>query len=358
MAIYDVNGTMVCPPDELAGLEDLVEGRLLVWHDEFKTKDIDPKKWGHLYGRGTTSNYMSYAENIEKVAESGNGLSYRCIKDYPYPSDGINYSSAYLMTLGKFEFRYGRIEAKMRFPSASPHHSTFWTLGSCSQRKSISESTPWEDTKGVLFPSCGEIDIAELDNGTVGARTHWSLGGFDTAGGVATGGNIASLIGSPTSWHIYACEWTDSSITFFVDGVQKGTWSTSNATVNGWNPFKIPHFIILNCIVSLSGQQSWDIAQTDVAWVRVYAPADVTEVVPETAISIDSAASISVGQRKWLAPTFTPANPTDMTLNWLSHNENIVTCYGGMLVGVSTGTTYVQCTTAHGYTALCKVTVS
>lgn len=357
-AVYDYEGNQILPENELEGLEDLQPNRLLVWHDEFDKPYIDTAKWKRFTGQGTRNTYMCYADNIYRVANSGNGLSYRTIKDYPNPADNFTHSATYLHTKGLFEFRYGRIEAKMRFPSANPHHSTFWTLGANFDQVSAGEYSTPDGTVGVKFPSCGEIDIAEYDNGTAGARAHWSSGGFDTENTAQTGGNISSLTSSPTSWHIYACEWTDTAIAFYVDGTQKGAWSTSNGAVSGWNPFEHPHYLILNCIVATSGTPTWDIAQTDVAWVRVYAPVGVTAVIPETAISIDSTASITVGQRKWLEPTFTPANPTDMTLNWLSHNENIVTCYGGMLIGVAAGTTYVQCTTAHGYTALCKVTVS
>lgn len=354
MAVYNKDGKQICPPDELDGLEDLLPSRLLIWHDEFRTGKIDTGKWKNLYG--LTRSIQSYAENVDKVTTVANGLSYRCIKDNP--TSGVAYSSAYLTTKERFEFMYGRIEAKIRFPSASPHHSTLWTLGANTDRKPTGEFSEWDATLGVKFPSCGEIDIAEFNDGTVGARTHWATNGFDTDTTAATGGNVASLTNSPTSWHIYACEWTSSTITFYVDGVQKGSWSTSDGAVSGWNPFNHPHFIILNSVFSIGNTPSWDIAQTDVAWVRVYAPASVTEYVTETGISIDATASISVGQRKWLEPTFTPFNPSDMTLKWMSHNENIVTCYGGMLIGVSAGTTFVQCTTKHGYTALCKVTVT
>ena len=355
MSVYDIEGKAICDCGEHKQLEDLIPNRLLVWHDEFDNP-LDGKKWANIWGAGVSNPNMAYAKDIAKVANAGSGLQYRAIKDNP--ADGFNYSSAYLWTKNLFEFMYGRIEAKIRFPSATPHHSTFWTLGSNSDRKVTGEFTPWDGDVGVKFPSCGEIDIAEYDNGSVGARTHWSSGGFDTTSVYQTGGNIASLVNNPSEWHIYSCEWTATTITFFVDGVQKGSWNTANAVANGWNPFNHPHYIILNCVVATSGTPSWDVAQTEVKWVRVYAPVGVTEFIEETGISIDSTASITVGQRKWLAPTFTPANPSDMTLNWMSHNDDIVTCYGGMLIGVSAGTTYVQCTTKHGYTALCKVTVS
>ena len=335
-------------------LDGLLSNRLLIWHDEFNGAELDTNKWSNVYG-----NYRNYNWNSPDITRNtdvtGGILEYWTAKDYP--NQVSNFSGAYIHTNNKFEFRYGRIEAKMRFPSASPHHTTFWTLGSCGEVISTGETTLYDDTKGVNFPSCGEIDIAEYDNGTVGARMHWSNQGFDTKQ-YSSGGNIASLTSSPTDWHIYSCEWTATAITFYVDGVQKGTWNTSNATVNGWNPFNIPHYLIFDCISALGGTITWDIAKTDVAWVRVYAPADVTEYITETAISIANTLSISVGQRSYLTPTFTPSNPSDMTIEWSSGNEEICTCYGGMVIGVGTGTTIVTAKTKHGYTATCTVTVS
>lgn len=354
--VYDYLGNVVLPELDIEGLEDLLPNRLLVWHDEFKGSKIDTSKWRMVNGRFSGDLTRCYTDDAEMVSEVSAGLKYRAIKDNP--ADGVLYSCPYLFTKDKFEFQYGRIEAKIKFPSSIAHHSTFWTLGACSDRKNSDLLTvPFDNDLGVAFPSCGEIDIAEFDNNTVGGRLHWSSNGFDTSA-YASGGDIASLTATPNEWHIYAAEWTASSIEFYVDGAKKGTWSTSSATVNGWNPFLHPHYLILNCITALSGNLNWDVMETGVAWVRVYAPVGVTAYIPETGISIDATANISVHERKWLAPTFTPAIPSDMTLIWLSHNENIVTCYGGMLEGVSAGTTYVQCTTKSGLTALCKVTVS
>lgn len=358
MPIYDVNGNVLLDtPDE--ELEDLLPDRLLIWHDEFDKPYINKEKWSNLYGRGITMTNMSYVEDLDKVSNVNQGLVYRTIRDNPHPADGIPWSAPFLHTNNKFEFRYGRIEAKIRFPSANPHHSTFWMLGANTERLSINETTQWDASEGVLFPSCGEIDIAEYDNGSVGARTHWSTNGFDSDTGITMGANVGSLTGTPTSWHIYSCEWTDTQIKFYLDGVEKKTWDISNATVGDWNPFVHPHFLILNCIPRLTGTPAWDVADTEVKWVRVYAPVDVASPIIETAISIPDNASITIGERYWLGtPVFTPANPSDMTVKWLSHDENVVTCYGGMLIGKSAGTTYVQATSKNGCIALCKVTVA
>lgn len=349
--IYDINGRLMVEGE--SSLEDLLPNRLLVWHDEFEKPVIDETKWSNVYG-----NYRGYnwnSKDIMRNISSGEGMSFWTAKDHP--KTYTDFSGAYISTNNLFEFKYGRIEAKMRFPSATPHHTTFWTLGACEEVISTGEDTQYDETKGVHFPSNGEIDIAEYDNGVVGARMHWASDGFDGTT-YASGGNIDSLTNSPTDWHIYACEWTSDKIVFFVDGVQKGTWNTSNAKVGNWNPFQIPHYLVLDCISALNGTINWDIAKTDCKWVRVYAPVGVSEYIKETAISIPATASISVGQRYYLDQTFTPANPSDMTLKWESYNPDIATCYGGMVIGVSAGTAIIKVTTRHNCVAFCKVTVN
>lgn len=358
MILYDGEGNEIkIKVEDNSTLEDLHTDRLLIWHDEFDDNKINTEKWETVYGRRNTYGTFMYPQDADRNTSVNNGLSYYALKDNPL-SNAV-YSCPFIDTNNKFEFRYGLIEAKIKFPSENPHHTTFWTLGANNERLSISESESYISDVGVKFPSCGEIDIAEFNNGTVGARTHWDTSGFDEGGTSAQGGNVASLTSTPTDWHIYSCEWTDTTITFYVDGVQKGTWNTSNGAVNGWNPFLHPHFLILNCVPYLSGSPTWDVAETQVKWVRVYAPVGVTEYIEETAISIPSTASIAVGERHWLGtPTFTPTNPSDMTIKWESMNDDIVTCYGGMLIGVSAGTTFVKATSKHGCFALCKVTVS
>lgn len=351
--VYDVNGNPIITGQK--DLDDLLPDRLLIWHDEFDSPVLDPLKWNNIYGN--YRNFCWNSKDIMRNISSGDGMSYWAAKDYP--NSVSNFSGAYIHTNNLFEFRYGRIEAKMRFPDVLRHHTTFWTLGACGEFVSTSETTTYED-KGVYFPSCGEIDMAEFESGDVGARTHWAQGGFDTQSTARQGGNINSMTGTPTQWHIYSCEWTETAITFYLDGVQKSTFSVADATVNGWNPFLIPHYLIFNCVSSITdrGNITWDEAKTDVAWVRVYAPVGVTNYIEETAISIPSEISISVSERSYLAPTFTPENPSDMTIKWESGNTGICTVYGGMVTGVSAGTTIVTAKTKHGLVAYCKVTVA
>lgn len=354
MAVYDVNGVKIgSVDDDYNGLDGINPNRVLIWHDEFLKEKINPEKWSVVYGKGISNYRAYYANDTDLVMSSGSGLRYRTVRNNP--DEGYEFSSPFISTKNHFEFLYGRIEAKIKFPTETPHHSTFWTLGACYDRKINGQNEMYSE-EGVAFPSCGEIDIAEFDNGKAAARTHWSLEGFDTSD-YTTGGNVV-FAETASNWHVYACEWTEETIQFFVDGTLKKTWSTSEAEVNGWNPFNHPHYLILNCLHYTSGAAQWDVAQTDVAWVRVYAPEGVSRYIEETDITIPQSKTVNVGDREWIDAVFYPTNASDKTLKWISHNESIATCYGGMIVGIAEGTTLIQCTTKHGYTAFCKVTVT
>jgi len=351
--VYDIDGNKIIDGEEL---EDLLPNRLLIWHDEFNTPNIDESKWSPQYGRYWTGMNWGSADMMRN-AVSGNGASYFTVKDYP--KEDIDFSTLLMHTAGKFEFRYGRLEAKVRFPNKNPHHSTFWTLGTGYQLKSNGEDAT-TGYGGLTPPSAGEIDIAEFNNGYVGFRTHYS-DAFDS-NEFLTGGNVSSLTSTPTDWHIYSIEWTPTKIESYMDGVLKSTFNTESIEYsNGFNPFKTPHYIVFNSIPKLqtdSGSISWGVAKTDVKWVRVYAPIGVTEYVTESGITIPETLSVNVNEKKYLFPTFAPSNPSDATIRWFSSNESIATCYGGVVRGISVGQTIIKGYTNHGCVAFCKVTVT
>ena len=127
------------------------EGWTLVWRDEFSEDTIDTSKWGfEVNGNGGGNNELQYYTDRAENARIEDGILIIEAKEESYTgNDGTrNYTSARLRTANKGDWKYGRIEARIRPPQGQGIWPAFWML-----------PTDW--IYGGWAAS-GEIDIMEL----------------------------------------------------------------------------------------------------------------------------------------------------------------------------------------------------
>jgi beta-glucanase (GH16 family) len=200
----------------------------LIWSDEF-TSSISPA-WGFDIGNGSGgwgNNEMEYYRRENATIENGQLVITAKHESF----GGQNYTSSKLTTGSTgYNWKYGRIEARIKLPSFQGQWPAFWMLGT-----NIGDPN-------VGWPKCGEIDIMEQVNtgNTVYGTIHW-----DNNGHVSYGGNQGTSI---TDYHTYAIEWDANAIKWFVDG---NNYLTANIQggINGTNEFHNNFFIILNLAV-------------------------------------------------------------------------------------------------------------
>lgn len=93
------------------------------------------------------------------------------------------YTSARVVTRGKLSMRYGRMTARIKFPTGLGIWPAFWMLGSNAYQ--------------VGWPRCGEIDLMELVN--KGTEYHVTLhgpeGDSDYFGGTKVSGQVVGTSG-------------------------------------------------------------------------------------------------------------------------------------------------------------------
>lgn len=223
----------------------------LIWSDEFDGTAVNTNNWSfETGGGGWGNNEKQYYQSQNATVSNGN-----LVINARKQTVGSNpYTSARLISRGKREFTYGRIEARIKLPQGQGQWPAFWMLGA-----NIG-TTPW--------PYCGEIDIMENTNtsNTVLGTMHWYNNGY-----TYYGGNTNT---SPQDYRVYRIDWTPQSIIWYVDGIQFHVANIAN-NINGTGAFHNPFFIILNLAIggNLPGQtidESRLPANMLVDYVRVY----------------------------------------------------------------------------------------
>jgi beta-glucanase (GH16 family) len=206
----------------------------LVWSDEFDGPAINEENWSFEIGDGCPNlcgwgnNELQYYTQENAQIVDGH-LVITAQKD---SMGGKAYTSSRLVTKGKQEFQYGRMEFRAKVPVEGGVWPALWMLGS-----NISD---------VGWPQCGEIDIMEhitrmpyVIHGTIHANA--------TRG---TGTNIGGLkVGSAhKEFHVYAIEWDSDKIRFFVDDLNYFTYQPEEKNEDTW-PFDQPFFFTMNVAV-------------------------------------------------------------------------------------------------------------
>ncbi len=221
----------------------------MVWSDEFDSSAINTNIWNfETGGNGWGNNEQEYYQKDNASIEDGN-LVITARKE-TVGSNG--YTSSRMTTQGKKEFKYGKIEARIKMPVGQGLWPAFWMLGS--------------NINTINWPACGETDIMEHINADsiIYGTIHW-----DNNGHAQNGGNTTSF---PSGYHVYSVEWDKNTINWFIDSVK---YHTSNINTNNTEEFQQPFFLLLNLAVggNWPGQTIDDSllpAKMYVDYVRVY----------------------------------------------------------------------------------------
>lgn len=225
----------------------------LIWSDEFNTAGApDASKWGYDIGAGGWGNSeLQYYTNRTDNALVSNGTLKIIAKKEAY--SGSSYTSARLLSKGKFSFQYGKVEISAKLPGGIGTWPAIWMLG--------------DNFTTAGWPTCGEIDIME-QKGSDMNRIYNTLHYLGNSGGSAIG--TSYLIDNVTSgFHKYGLIWTSASLQFLVDDVVRYTFVNANNL-----PFNQKFFLILNMAMggTFGGNidAAFNSALMEVDYVRVY----------------------------------------------------------------------------------------
>ena len=223
LAIYS------CNEDEK---QTVVTKTQLVMSEEFNTNGApDSSLWSYDIGNGNNgwgnNELQNYTDNSANIKIEDGMLKITAIKQ------GSTYTSARILTKGKFEKKYGRIEARIKMPYGKGLWPAFWMLGA--------------NSGTVAWPQCGEIDIMEY-LGSKPTSIFGSVHGPGYSGGNAITKNYSlSNDRFDNGFHVFGIEWDENYINYYVDNVLYN--QITPADVPGQWVFNQPFYIILNMAV-------------------------------------------------------------------------------------------------------------
>ena len=247
----------------------------LAWGDDFNGSSLDQSKWTHDIGTGSQYGMWGWGNGELQHYQSqnttlNNGIAKIEVKEEP---NGIidswsatsYFSSSKITTKGLFNFRYGKVEARIKTIDGQGFWPAFWMLPS-----------------NGSWPCDGEIDIMEqwgndyLTNSTSGAAhlgtcpysqsTHF----YETSSSYISSGSYAD------DFHTYSVIWKEDTITWYVDEIELFSLNPSSywsiPSQSAW-PFNANEwYLMINLAITQAGPNSNTVFpnQMEIDYVRVY----------------------------------------------------------------------------------------
>jgi len=240
----------------------------LIWSDEFNGSSLDTAKWIHdigtgsqygLYGWGNSE--LQYYQPQNTVLDSGSVKIIANVEPNGIVDSWNNtmyYSSSKITTKGTFDFRYGKVEARIKTIDGQGFWPAFWMLPT-----------------GGNWPCDGEIDVMEQWGSDGSSNTTTGAAHVGTCPGISNYQSSSNVISSGSyadNFHTYSIQWHPDQITWYVDNIQFLQVTPSSYPNNTW-PFNSNNwYLMFNLAITSSGPNLNTVfpSQIEIDYVRVY----------------------------------------------------------------------------------------
>ena len=274
----------------------------LVWEETFSGTNLNDSVWTHDIGSGSQYGLWGWGNGEQQFyqpsnTEVSNGKLKITAQQEPnglVDSWGNSYylSSSKIISRDKMEFRYGKVEARVKTINGQGFWPAFWMLPS-----------------GGSWPCDGEIDIMEQwgsdypTNSTTGAAHIGSCPGpssYNSFNHYSTNGNYAD------DFHIYSVIWQENYIAWYVDGVKVHSISPSSyssiPTQHSWPFNSNDWYLIINLAVDQNGPNgnTQFPSSIEVDYIKIYENNGILGCDDPQAINYNSQANVNNGSCEYL----------------------------------------------------------
>lgn len=272
----------------------------LVWADEFDGEALDRTKWKpevSCWGGGNDER-QCYTDRVENIEVSDGVLRLKAFKGehtgpkFPEENKGRTngeqtqeYTSGKVRTRKLAAWTYGRFEARMKLPTGQGTWPAFWMMSDDGSYGGWPLSGEIDILEAVnLGATCVECDGGEGENRSIGAL---HFGNFPPDNEfLSIKHQLPSGPNAKDNYHVFAVEWSEGQIDWFVDGIKFFTLNSEDwfsgavsKAENPYAPFDQPFYMMFN--LAVGGRLSEGNNDTGfnpdsfpsemlIDWVRVY----------------------------------------------------------------------------------------
>lgn len=318
----------------------------LKWNEDFTESSINTYAWNVETVSAGAYNHELQAYTESAVSLGTNPLdNKKCLILTATKVSNNSITSGRVNSNTKFQFQYGKIEARIWFPkTAGGLWPAFWMMG----------------TDVGQWPACGETDIIELGEkyGIANGIEEYYFNGSQHWG---ANNSVHKQQYSPTTnpysvedgFHLFTCIWTPTSVDMYVDLDQNPsaapyyrrdiTKSTNNTEAGYY--FHTPNHILFNLAVGGDFPGMTQISQVTalnngpqkmyVDWVRVYQRGETNE-----SITIPAGAETDAIEATPATYTITFKDAAGATLQTSTVDQGTVPVYTGATPTKASDATY------------------
>lgn len=238
-----------------------ISGYVLAWSDEFNGTNVDMAKWNYRTGVRLWSTQLPANNTVS------NGLYNILVKKETVGS--TDYTAGGIIS-DKL-FRYGYYETSMRVPPGRGWHTSFWMMKA---------NLTTNDTAQI------ELDALENDSVTLtkyGINNHRWL----PAPVLHFGSKTVNTPSLNADFHVIGCEYTDTTVKYFFDGVLQQTVATTNFTPADVNIWLTSVAANLGGTTNVDDSQLPNVAQYEYARFFVLGPTGAVSIItPSVGITL------------------------------------------------------------------------
>ena len=253
------------------------EGYELVWSEEFDEEGSPNSEYWSFESGFVRNNELQWYQEDNAIVEDGlltiEGRRERVENPNYQPNSGdwkkkreyAEYTSSSINTRNKFSFKYGIMEVRARIDTRKGAWPAIWTLG----------TKRW-------WPDGGEVDIMELYrvNGVphILANAAWKGDARWEPTWDGARKPLSHFLDKDPRWeskfHTWKMEWDADYIRLYLDDELLNEIIVSDADYeDGFNPFREPHYILLNLAIGSNGGDPSDTdfpLKYEINYVRVF----------------------------------------------------------------------------------------